>query len=344
MMRCSSAICLLLCLLSLTGCHKSREYFPKNLPAEEMYIVRFDEVLLNMDTAFMQTNVQYLYDDFSDFMPTFCEDILGIDVSDTTFLIEALPKFLYDTVYGFKQTNERTKQVFRDISPIQKELETAFTRIHYLYPEKVIPQIWFIISGFNASILFMPQLSEPPREDILVGVDMYLGSDWEYYNQVVYNYQKQTMRPECIPADVVSAWLFRNIPYTSQKNHLLDNMIYRGKIMYLLSLLLPDETEAEVMGYTEEQWKWAKHNEAAVWKLILDKQDLFATDSPILTSYLNDGPFTAEISQESPARLGTYIGWQIAKSYMQHNPQVSLQMLMADGDAQKILEESYYRP
>ena len=76
----------------------------------------------------------------------------------------------------------------------------------------------------------------------------------------------------------------------------------------------------------------------------MDKKDLFKTESKILTSYLNDGPFTAEVSQNAPARLGTWMGWQITKSYMQHNPDVTLQQLLEDGDAQKILENSYYKP
>lgn len=76
----------------------------------------------------------------------------------------------------------------------------------------------------------------------------------------------------------------------------------------------------------------------------MDKRDLFKTESNVLTSYMNDGPFTAEISQDSPGRLGTWIGWRIVDSYMRHNPDVTIQQLMAEGDAQSVLENSYYKP
>ena len=76
----------------------------------------------------------------------------------------------------------------------------------------------------------------------------------------------------------------------------------------------------------------------------MDKRDLFKAEPLLLSSYLNDGPFTAEVSQESPGRLGTWVGWRIAESYMENHPEVSLQQLMAEGDAQKILEESRYKP
>ena len=173
---------------------------------------------------------------------------------------------------------------------------------------------------------------------------MYLGSDYEYYNRVVYDYQKQTMRKECIPVDVVSAFLFRTLPYTSTKSRLLDQMMYRGKVMYLTAQIFDELPAYEVMGWTKEQWDWCVHNEQAIWHLVMDKRDLFKTESLILTGYLNDGPFTSEVSQDAPGRLGIWLGWRIAESYMEHNENVSLQQLMAEGDAQKILEESYYKP
>lgn len=321
----------------VTACNKDRQYFPKNIDQKEIEIVRFDNDILNVSEATANEDIRILYNEYPDFMPRFVEDILGIPVEDTAYLAEQLPKFLNDTLYGFHATNLLEKEQFSDISSIHKEINSAFSRLNYLYPDMTLPVIYFFISGFNSSIMFVD-------DDMAVGADMYLGSDYELYNRVVYDYQKQTMRKECIPADVVSAYLFRNIPYTSRQTRLLDQMIYRGKIIYLLSLLLPDEPDYEIMGYTKEQWQWCIKYEKQIWNLVMDKKDLFKTESIVLTSYLNDGPFTAEVSQESPGRLGTWIGWRIAKSYMNHNENVTLQEFMADGDAQKILEQSFYRP
>ncbi len=333
---------LLIGLCALTACNKQEQYFPKELPSTHVEIIRFDTALLHIDTTHMQTAIQQLYAHYPTFMPYFSENILGIPVSDTAYLQQALPLFLNDTLYGFKQTNQRVLHTFSDITDIQTALDGAFARLRYLYPDIYIPNIYFFVSGFNASILFFDD--EAFNTHIAVGVDMYLGSDYEYYNRVVYNYQKQTMRKECIPADVVSAYLFHAFPYTSTKSRLLENMIYRGKIMYLLSLLFPNEPDEEIMGYTAAQMDWCKRYEANVWEMIIDKRDLFKTESPVLNAYLNDGPFTSEISQEAPARLGTWIGWQICKSYMENNPDITLQELLIEGDAQKILELSYYKP
>ena len=227
--------------------------------------------------------------------------------------------------------------VFADVSGLEKDLTNAFARIRYLYPQTQIPSIYLFISGFQTPIYFGDNL-------IGIGADMYLDSDYPYYNRVAYDYQKQTMRPECIPVDVISAYLFRSLPYTSAKSRLLDQMIYRGKIMYLTAQIFDKLPGYEVMGWTKEQWKWCERNERAIWHLVMDKRDLFKIEHIVLNSYLNDGPFTAEVSQDSPGRLGVWLGWRIVESYMAHNEQVTLQELMVEPDAQKILELSFYKP
>ena len=330
----------LLCLFALTACHKGRTYFPKELETQEVEIVRFDKAILNVQNGDVQSTrdpIRALYDEYPVFMPLWVQDVLGIDPNDTTYLEQALPQFLNDTVYGFRQTNALEQTLFADISDIQTAINKAFTRIVWLYPETEIPSLYLFVSGFNASIFFFDDC-------IGIGADMYLGSDYEYYNRVVYEYQKLTMRKECIPVDVISAYLFHTIPYTSTKSRLLDQMIYRGKVMYLTAQIFDELPPYEVMGWTKEQWNWCVKNERDIWHLVMDKRDLFTTESLVMTSYLNDGPFTAEISQDSPGRLGIWLGWRIVESYMEHNETVSLQELMAEGDAQKILELSFYKP
>jgi len=319
------------------SCNPKRDYFPKHMDDVHVEVVRFDEALINVSREHTLQDVRALYADYETFMPVFTENILGIAADDTLYLSDALPQFLEDTLYGFKETNEEAKHQFADITDLQKEWDRAFTKIHYLYKDLPIPTLYFYISGFNASILFV-------EDDIAIGTDMYLGSDWKYYNRVVYEYQKKNMRRECVPIDVVSAYLFRNLPYTYTKNRLLENMIYRGKIMYLLSVLMPDYPNYEIMGYTKAEWEWCETNERAIWNTIMDKRDLFKTESLVLTSYLNDGPFTSEISQESPGRLGTWIGWRIAENYMEHNKDITLQQLIENSDAQEVLENSFYKP
>ena len=326
-----------LCSLLFCGCQKGRNYWPKDIEQQQVELVRFDNALMNVHEASAAEDIRVLYDEYPEFMPLWVEDILGIPAADTAFLEQQLPAFLNDTLYGFKQTNAKEQVLFADVSDIEKGLSKGFSRIKWLYPETEVPTCYLFVSGFQTPIYFGEEL-------IGIGADMYLGSDYEYYNRVVYAYQKQTMRKECIPVDVVSAYLFRTLPYTSTKSRLLDQMMYRGKVMYLVSQIFDELPGYEVMGWTKEQWDWCVKNERAIWHLVMDKRDLFKTESLVLTGYLNDGPFTSEISQDAPGRLGIWLGWRIAQSYMEHNEEVTLQELMAEPDAQKILELSFYKP
>lgn len=330
-------IYILIAMMGLGACQKGRTYFPKDIETQPIEIVRFDRALMNVQEASVKEDIRVLYDEYPVFMPLWVEDILGIPSADTAYLEKQLPQFLNDTVYGFKATNEREQAVFADVRDIEKSLSKAFSRVLWLYPETEVPSLYLFVSGFQTPIYFGDEI-------IGIGGDMYLGSDYEYYNRVVYDYQKQTMRKECIPVDVMSAFLFRTLPYSSTKSRLLDQMMYRGKVMFLCAQIFDELPGYEVMGWTKEQWKWCEKNERAIWHLVMDKRDLFKTESLVLTGYLNDGPFTSEVSQDAPGRLGIWLGWRIVESYMAHHPEVSLQELMAEGDAQKILEESYYKP
>lgn len=323
--------------LALCGCENVHRYIPKDVEPIKVEIVRFDSAQLAIRVDSVGVGVKKLYADYEEFMPLYMEGILGLPSGDTMYFSELYAQFLIDTVMGFAQTNAKAKVMFENIDSLQESLNTAFTRLHYLYPEWEIPTVYLYVSGFNSSTMYY--------EDIIgAGVDMYLGSDYPYYHQMVYNYQKQTMRKECIAIDLLNMYMAYNIPYNSNKNRLLEKMIFRGKQMFLLSELLPDEPEWEILGYTKEQWDWCERYEQGIWNRIMEKRDLFKTESVVQASYINDGPFTAEVSQESPGRLGVWVGWQIVDSYMRHNEDVTIQELMLESDAQKVLENSYYKP
>lgn len=336
MVRYKYYILLILGVISLYGCKKEQEksYFPEDMKRVNVEIVRFDNALLSIDTTNAEPDIKQLYADYEAIMPIYVEGVLGSDANDT-LLARLYADFLRDTIVA--HTNHEIRKQFADIKAIQQELNEGFTRLHYLYPNWEIPKIFFFISGFNLPIFQYENW-------IGVGVDMYLGSDYPYYNQVVHNYQKTTMRKECLSRDVLNFYLDRHISYTSQQNRLLEQMIYCGKKIYLLGQILPQQSPWNIIGYTKAQWDWCVANEQAIWNRVMDKRDLFKTESMLLTSYLREGPFTSEISRESPGRLGIWIGWRIVDQYMRNNKQVSLQALMSDGNAQKILEQSKYKP
>ena len=323
--------------LVLCGCGNRYQYIPKDIEPVTVDIVRFDSALLAVRADSAMQDVRCLYAEYEAFMPVYVEGVLRLPMADTAYFSQQLATFLTDTTMGFAQTNALSKERFANIDSIQSALNTAFSRLHYLYPDWTIPTVYLFVSGFNSTVFYY--------DDMLgVGIDMYLGSDYPYYNNVVYDYQRPTMQKEYVVRDVMSMYLAYNIAYNSKYNRLLEQMIFRGKQLFLLSQLLPDAPAWQIIGYTPEQWAWCLHYEQAIWNRIMEKRDLFKTESSVLSSYMNEGPFTAEVTQDSPGRLGLWVGWRIVDSYMRHNHDITLHDLLNESDAQKILEQSFYRP
>ena len=123
---------------------------------------------------------------------------------------------------------------------------------------------------------------------------------------------------------------------------LLSAMINEGKILYALSVLLPQKDRDDLIGYTTTQSAWCKENEKEIWKSIVKQNYLFSTDNMVITRFINDAAYTAPISQLAPGRVGCWIGWQIVEKYAKRKG-VSLQEAV-NTDAQVILKESKYNP
>ena len=329
-------ICLIISLFTFTSCQKSGRFeidTTKNRIVVKIH--RFDRDLIKFDTTHMNVSFYKLYKNYSDFIPVFCNEVLDINYTDTVAVRKLFVKYLADTT--FTPVNKKTLETFDNVTGIERKVSDAYTYIHYYFPKVKLPEIYFFVSGFNRQVILNEKF-------IALGTDMYLGADFPSYKNLTYQYLIYNMRPECIPVDLVSTTLFRMFVMSSKEERLLDNMIFRGKIMYLISVFMPNEKPEDIIGYKPEQWKWCKKYEKQIWSSIIDQKYLFSTDFQLIRKFMNDAPFTSPISQESPGRLGTWMGWQIVNSYMKTNDKVSLTELMEERDSQKILENSGYRP
>jgi uncharacterized protein YjaZ len=77
---------------------------------------------------------------------------------------------------------------------------------------------------------------------------------------------------------------------------------------------------------------------------LVDNELLYTTDKMLVNKWVNQAPFIAGIPKQSPGRLGQWVGWQIVRNYMKESPEVTIQNLMDNQNAQEIFTRSKYKP
>ncbi len=334
-MKYKHVFCSLIILFSFVSCKQNDRYGIKSAKKIEVKIHRFDKDLVGLDTTKIDIEVRKLYKTYPGFMRDYVSEIIDEDPSDTLKVRNLMLEFLKDT--AFKVVNNNVLRIYDDVSTIKKDVSFAFSGLKHLLPAFKLPEVYFFVSGFNKAFLFNDNY-------IAIGTDLYLGSDFPKYSEITYNYLTINMRPESVPVDIISALLYKNIQMKIEDERLLDYVIYHGKILFLLAELLPNKNPEYIIGYSKEDIQWCMNFEKEIWSAMVEQKHLFSTDVQLINKYINDAPFTATVSQESPGRLATWIGWQIVESYMDKNRNVTMPELMKEPNAQKILEKSGYKP
>ena len=185
-----------------------------------------------------------------------------------------------------------------------------------------------------------------------VGLDLFLGANAKFYTaqaitEVYPHYISRRFTPDYIVPKIVEVMAREDMfPDSDSSKTLLSNMIYNGKILYFLDMILPDVADTTKIGYTGAQLKWCQQFQSKIWAYFLDENLLYESDFLKIQKFFTPGPFTSGLGEknESAPKLGVWTGWQIVKEYMDKHPDVTLQQLMTDNDAQKILNGSKYKP
>ena len=295
-------------------------------------ILRYEDDLFSLDMAHLPQEVERL----SKIYPPL---LIEPEIWNDTTQIKQLKAYLEDTVI-IALYNAVEKVVKTD--KLVKELATAFGYYKVFYPNDSIPTIITLIPGLDID---MPSVYI--YDDVLyVNVDMYLGADNYYYKAIegFPAYIAERCAPEYLPIDIFKkAMVYKHlgrVPHTT----LIDNIITEGKKLYFTEMMFPDMDERLIIGYSEEKYKWATDYLGNAWNYLIEKNELFGKGDALIRCYIEESPFTKPFGNESPGRIGTFIGWKLIRSYMKNNPNVILSELMQDVDYQKILNASKFKP
>ncbi|GMN05848.1 gliding motility lipoprotein GldB [Croceitalea sp. MTPC5] len=231
------------------------------------------------------------------------------------------------------------EQRFGDFGEQEQQLDLLFKHIKYYFPKYVLPKVVTIISDvqYDNRVVLTDSL-------LLVGLDNYLGREHRFYAGLP-NYVAKNLDAKFLMSDIASAFA-KTINRYPRNRSFLSRMVYYGKELYIKELLIPSNSEAQKINYTEEEIEWANTNEEQIWRYFVERELLFSTDSKLDRRFLDPAPFSKfqlELDSESPGRLGRFIGWKIVKAFMERNPKITLIELL-DLPADIIFKKSNYKP
>ena len=178
---------------------------------------------------------------------------------------------------------------------------------------------------------------------VLIALDNYLGADHEFYQNIPM-YIASNMQGNQIVSDVANGYA-KKYMFQSNRRTLLDEMIYFGKLLYFKDVMIPFKTDADKIGYTETQIKWAEANESQIWSYFIEKELLYSTNNKLPSRFIADAPFSKfglELDNDSPGRLGQYMGWQIVKAYAENTGVDVMEIMQTEPEV--IFTKSNFKP
>ncbi|MBP8067271.1 MAG: gliding motility lipoprotein GldB [Pedobacter sp.] len=327
-----------LCMLTIFSCKQDKRPDTSKIKVA-IKIQRFEQDLYQFRTKSAQEADALLTKKYGIFYQDFISKMVGTPNLTGVEVLENLYKGK-----AYADLNHEVDSVFPKLDQVEEELNEAFKYICYYYPKVKIPRFISFFSGFAYQI--------PIGENYMgIGLDMFLGKNSKFYPALVESiprYQSKRFEPAYIVPRITEEFAKEELFKPNDEDQtLLSQMIYHGKILYFMDQVLYENLSDTVkIGYSGRQLAWCKQFEGNIWGVLLEKDLLYQTDFRKIQEYITDGPFTAGLGDkdESAPKLGVWIGWQMVKKYMEENPTVTLQQLMANTDAQLILTKSKYKP
>ncbi|MFD2248616.1 gliding motility lipoprotein GldB [Pontibacter ruber] len=324
-------ILILATLLLVFGCNKKKDC---ELPSEiadipvEVKIERLEKPFFNVSSK--EDVARFLKEN-----PLFAERFFqGSRINSDSALINSL--YGLATNKELKKLEGEAEKKFEDMKPEQEKLETAFKVIKYYYPQFQVPEVKTFVSGLSRDLLVSDSL-------MVFGIDFFIGKDASYrpdvYDYILDRYERTSMVPAAM---LLLSNRFNKTNFLERS--LLAEMISSGKAYYFVQTVMPCTPDSTIIGYSKQQIADVQHNEGKIWAHFIEKSLLYEKSPFKVNKYIGERPNTPEIDPTAPGRLGTWVGWQIVRKYMERNPEVTLPQLMAETDFQKIFNESKYKP
>jgi hypothetical protein len=303
------------------------------LPRE---VVRLDVDLFSFDPANPYESLNQLREKYGDAVDGYIEVIITRRPVPDSLVVQSIISFL--ETQSVRDIFGEVKQVYPDVKNFEQGIAEMCAYWKHYFPGRTLPTPVTMISGLN-----LPTANFD--SSIFISLDLYLGQGNKIYDFAgIERYRRKTMTPFHLLPDFTRAWLYSQFPDDPEEADLLSEMVYQGKILYLLDCLLPGVHDTLKIGYTEKQLGWCRQNEANMWSFFIKDNLLFSKDFQKIGRFTGESPFTSGFNKQSPGRTGVWIGWQMVRKLMKDNPEITPEELMQNFPAQKVLSKSKYKP
>jgi len=332
---------LLLTSVLLFSCNSADKIPDVSSVKIELSTQRFDQDFFGIDSTNFAPLLDKLEAKYMSFGENFVYQILQADPhwpADTVATYVGKFASLYRPIYDSSQL------IFKDFSPYEKEIKKSFQYLRHYFPDSAIPKrITTFIGPLDGTGMAIADDSV-----LCVGLHAYLGKNFSLYKSALVQetypeYVTSRFEPGYIAIDGIKLIMQNMYPENLEDKPLVQQMVEKGKRLYMLSKILPYTEEYKLIGYTKEQMADTYVHERNVWDLFVQNNLLQTIDNNIIKNYIGDSPKTQELGEGSPGNVGSFAGWQIVKKYMLKNPNTSLKQLM-ETDAETIFAEAKYKP
>jgi len=300
----------------------------------------FEKDLFRLDTINFQANLEQLIAKYPSFGENFLYTILG---TDPKWNADSVASYVKGFVNAYRNVYDSSANVFKDFSPYEAELKKGLQFVKHYFPNYKIPEkiITYVgpLNGYGDIV---------SDDALIVGLQLHLGKNFSLYKselvqQTYPDYISNNFEPGYIAVNNFKNIVLDLFPEKMEDKSLVQQMVEKGKRLYVLTKLLPYEDEYKLIGYTPVQLKDSYDHEKNIWDLFVQNNLLQTIDNNIIKNYIGESPKTQELGDASPGNIGSFAGWQIVKKYMQKNTETSLQKLMVT-DAETIFQEAKYKP
>jgi gliding motility-associated lipoprotein GldB len=242
-----------------------------------------------------------------------------------------------DTLYNLLKKAVTNK--FKDFNDIEDNMSHFYKHLKYEFPQVKVPRIISVINNvdYENKLILADTL-------LIISIDSYLGANHSLYDGIPL-FVKNGMDINYLLSNIAEKYANKIIIKHSERNF-LSKMIFYGKQLYFKDIIMMHSSDAVKINYSEEENTWVNKNELFIWQYIIEKQLLYDTDDRLDDRFLLPAPFSKfylEIDNDSPGRIGQWIGWQIVRSYSDEFPDAELYEIL-DLPAEELFNKSKYKP